>query len=333
MRPSARISSTAATASPSMPQTPSIVRTIAATDTDPDTTTSRSGENGSSIWPATPGRDDKSGDHHDPDDRRRCRAAIVIGPLGEQHQQRRAGSADPDADQAERHHRERDAEQRMRRHPSGRDGRQQPSGCQHRHAADNPWRSSGTEIGAIAPGRPEHLQHIVNGDQRAGQNGRHRQFDHHHAVERRGREHDDRAEAGLDQAEPDDAEPGEHRLVHVIPPSIAASAKALTSMPTHVAADPGSVVPGRALARAFQEMRHQEELREQQRADGDRIERPLPHQQQRHHRACGTAITRQAKRAALPTPSSTGSESIPIRLSPSTDLKSFSVMMPWAPML
>src|SRR5450631_361034 len=40
---------TGVTVRPSMPQTPANVRTIAATDTQPETTMSRSGENGSSI--------------------------------------------------------------------------------------------------------------------------------------------------------------------------------------------------------------------------------------------------------------------------------------------
>ena len=44
--------------------------------------------------------------------------------------------------------------------------------------------------------------------------------------------HHDRAEAGLNQAEPDDAKPREHRIVHDQPAFIAASAKALISMPT-----------------------------------------------------------------------------------------------------
>ena len=45
------------------------------------------------------------------------------------------------------------------------------------------------------------------------------------------------------------------------------------------------------------------------------------------------AIAMQAALAAASTPSSTGSEKIPVCRSPSTDLKSFSVMMPWAPAL
>jgi hypothetical protein len=48
---------------------------------------------------------------------------------------------------------------------------------------------------------------------------------------------------------------------------------------------------------------------------------------------CGAAITTQASRAALVAPSCTGRVRTPIWRSPSMDLKSFSVMMPWAPML
>ena len=61
--------------------------------------------------PRHTGRHDKARDHHHPDDGGRGRAPVVVGALGEQHQQRRTGSADPCPDQAEGENRERDAEQ------------------------------------------------------------------------------------------------------------------------------------------------------------------------------------------------------------------------------
>ena len=48
---------------------------------------------------------------------------------------------------------------------------------------------------------------------------------------------------------------------------------------------------------------------------------------------CGTAMIRQASRAARSTPSTAGRLASPICRSPSTDLKSFSVMIPCAPAL
>ncbi len=84
----------------------------------------------------------------------------------------------------------------------------------------------------MPPRRPEHLKGVVNGDQRARQHRRHREFDHHHPIERRGGKDDDRAEAGLNETEPDDTKPGEHGIVHGQPTLIAASANALMSMPT-----------------------------------------------------------------------------------------------------
>ena len=46
---------------------------------------------------------------------------------------------------------------------------------------------------------------------------------------------------------------------------------------------------------------------------------------------CGVIITTQATQAAALTPSCTGSVRMPIWRSPSMALKSFRVMMPWAP--
>ena len=108
----------------------------------------------------------------------------------------------------------------------------QTAGCENRHAANDPRRSPRTEIGAVSPRRPEYLQRIMNGHQRAGQHRGHRKLDHHHPVQRRRGEHHDRTEAGLHQAEPEDAEPRKDGIVHGHPAPIDASANALMSMPT-----------------------------------------------------------------------------------------------------
>ena len=65
-----------------------------------------------------------------------------------------------------------------------------------------------------------------------GQDRGHREFDHHHPVQRRSGKDDNGAKAGLNEAEPDDTKPGENGIVHAQPTWIAASANALMSMPT-----------------------------------------------------------------------------------------------------
>ena len=60
--------------------------------------------------PGSSGRHDKTGDHHDPDDGCGGGTTIVIGSLGEQHQQRGARSPHARTDQAERDNREADTE-------------------------------------------------------------------------------------------------------------------------------------------------------------------------------------------------------------------------------
>ena len=134
-----------------------------------------------------------------------------LGALGEQHQQRRAGRRDADADHDEGNDRERDAEEEMRRHQRGRDRRQRAAGCMQRHAADDPGRAPAAEIGAIAETRTQQLHRIMQADENARQHRGQRQLHHHDAVERRHGEHRHRAERGLHQAEADNAEPGERR--------------------------------------------------------------------------------------------------------------------------
>ena len=128
---------------------------------DPETTTSLSGENGSSIWPATPVCDNKTRDHHHPNQRRRCGASLFIGPLWPTTPTATSGGPDPRADQAECNDRERDAEQRMRLHPRGRDGGEQPAGRKTAMPPTIHGVRRAPEIRAVTPRRPEHLEHIV----------------------------------------------------------------------------------------------------------------------------------------------------------------------------
>ena len=106
------------------------------------------------------------------------------------------------------------------------------AGTEHRHAAYDPLRAAATLVRAIAETRAERLQCVVPSDQRARKNGGERELDHHDAVHGGGGEHDDRAERGLHQAEPGDADPAERRCCHAAPPPLPPSAKAVTSMPS-----------------------------------------------------------------------------------------------------
>ena len=56
------------------------------------------------------GSQNKPGNHHDPNDRRRRRAAPVIRAFCQQHEQRRTGRTDTCTDKAERDNRQRDAD-------------------------------------------------------------------------------------------------------------------------------------------------------------------------------------------------------------------------------
>jgi hypothetical protein len=55
----------------------------------------------------------------------------------------------------------------------------------------------------------------MQADQKAGQQRGERQLHHHDAVDRRGREHDNRAQRGLDETEADNTKPsqGLHRVL------------------------------------------------------------------------------------------------------------------------
>ena len=55
---------------------------------------------------------------------------------------------------------------------------------QHRHTANDPWRSPTGHIRAITPGRAQYLHAVDRGDEQAGNHRRQRQLDHHHAVDR-----------------------------------------------------------------------------------------------------------------------------------------------------
>ena len=120
------------------------------------------------------GGDDEAGDHHDPDDGRRRRAALVVGALGEQHQQRRAGRADADADQTECDHRQArcrtaDASPSTPSPPTPSSRRSRAPPCRRRSTACAARRDR-----SRSPRRGRNTcKRIVQGDQRARQHRRH----------------------------------------------------------------------------------------------------------------------------------------------------------------
>ena len=178
------------------------------------------------------GRHDESTDHHHPHDGRGGGAPALVDALGEQHQQRRSGGADAESDHEEGDDGERNSSGRIGCHPRRRERRRDAADCEQAHAADDPRRPPLADVGAVAEPRPQQLDGVMKRDQRAGKHRRHGELDHHHPVQRRGRQHHDGAERGLHQAEPDDAEPSERFAAHHGAPAMTeGSANALTSMP------------------------------------------------------------------------------------------------------
>ncbi len=173
-------------------------------------------------------------DHHQPGDRRRGRPAFRRRGGGEEGEQRGAGRADPHTDQQERQDRQPEARHPCRLQKDGAEGRAQSAQRQNRHAADDPGCAPAPGIGTVAPVRPAELHAVIDPDQRAGQHGRQRKLHHHHAIERRGRQHNDRADRHLHQSDAEDAEPAQmpvRRMSHGVPPRLP-SPKAVTIMPS-----------------------------------------------------------------------------------------------------
>ena len=171
-------------------------------------------------------------DHHDPDRRRGRRAAIGRDARRQQRQHRSPGGADAAAHQQERDRGEREAGHEIARRPGGGERGPRPAERQGRHAADDPGRPPPAAVGAVAPGGAQDLHAVVHRHQQAGNDRRQRELHRHHPIDRRGHQDDDRAQGGLHEAEPDDAEPAEGPLAHDSPPGVGRIAKALTSMPS-----------------------------------------------------------------------------------------------------
>ena len=175
--------------------------------------------------------DREAEDHHHPDRRRSGGAALGRDSRGEHRQHRSSSRAGADADEQEcgcgQDNAENGRSRGERRAERGADAAE----GKDRHAADDPGRSPAADIGTIAPGGAQYLHTIMRGDEQAGNHRREREFDDHHAVDRRRHQHDDRAKRRLHEPQSDDVRPAERRGVHSAPNTPERNAKALTSMP------------------------------------------------------------------------------------------------------
>lgn len=148
-------------------------------------------------------------DHHDPDGRRGGGATLWCDVRREEREDRRAGSASPDAEEEKTRRREREAKDRMAREQRGGEGGSRAAERKHPHAPDDPRRASPADVRSITPRRPEDLHPVMGRDEQARDEGREADLDDHHAIDGRGHEDDDGAQRSLDEAETDDAEPAQ----------------------------------------------------------------------------------------------------------------------------
>ena len=180
-----------------------------------------------------PGRRRKAGNHHGPDDCRRSATAGRFDPLREHDEQRRSAGADADPDQREGNDGKDNSAQKMRGHGRGRKRRAHATQCENAHPADDPRRAPRPDIRPVAQPRAQDLHGIVQRNEQARKDGRQREFDDHHAIERRRSQNDDRAQRCLNEAETKDSQPGQRRWWrrrdHAAAPST--RARALISIP------------------------------------------------------------------------------------------------------
>ena len=168
------------------------------------------------------------GDHHQPEHGCRRRTAARIDACRHEDQHRGAGRPDAQPDQQEPHGRQHDPGEQGATHQRCPGRRDDPAGRQRRHPPDDPGRAAAAAVGPVAELRTQHLDGIMQRDQHARQEGRERPLHHHHAVQRRDRQHRDGAECRLHQPKPGDIEPAESPA-HA--GTSARTAKAATIMP------------------------------------------------------------------------------------------------------
>ena len=145
-----------------------------------------------------PGRR-KPKDHHDPD-KATCRSLpFRCHPRGQKGQHVGPGGADAQTDQQKRRHRRRDTRPGNLFHQA--DGQRGPDrpGRQQRHPANDPGRAPTALVSPVTKPWPQELCAIVKRDEQTGQNGRHREFDHHDPVHCRRGQHHNRSKRQLNE--------------------------------------------------------------------------------------------------------------------------------------
>jgi hypothetical protein len=316
----------------STPATASSVSTKAEQAVTAVTATRRCGENGSRKWPASADVTMKPTIIITQTIVAAARDGVV-DLLGEQDQQRGAGGADADADQQERDNAS--ATPAVRLVPSR--PCRWPRRCRRARARPCRRRSracAAAHVGAV-PSAAAASAPRVQGDQDARQHRRQRQFDHHHAVHRRRGEHDDRAERGLHQTETDDAEPAERTQCGTpwsSPDAKPRTAKARPACRARRASRRSRCTRARVRAGLGEQRAPSGEAARQQAARSLRHAGPPQANSSATPRPAARP-SRRRRRAPRVGAELHGSERMPMRRSPSIDLKSFSVMMPCAPRL
>ena len=189
----------------SMPHTATTATTINATAATPARNRDQPARAERVEQLARGGRGDRRcPDHHQPQDRRRrrapgrcpSRAAISVSsdvPA--------APDAEPDQHEGERWRPEGPARSCARHQRRGRWPAPVPPDGQRRHPAHDPGSAPPTHVRAVAHARAQHLHAVMQGHQRARQERRQRQLDHHDAVQRGRGQHHDGAKRRLHQAE------------------------------------------------------------------------------------------------------------------------------------
>ena len=179
--------------------------------------------------------------------------------------------------------RERDTGPGIGRHPGGGERRSDAAQCQNRHPADDPGRPASADVRSVSEPRPGDLDGIVQGHQGAGQHGRQRQFDHHHAIQGGCRQHHDRAERRLYQPQAYDPEPSTAVRASWLPRMAGEQGECAHEHAEDIKADTGRAVPGRPFLRLPQEAAHQFKLDEQQKRHDDGVDPGAPRQQDGDH--------------------------------------------------
>ena len=103
--------------------------------------------------------------------------------------------------------------------------------CEGGHPPDDPGRPASADVRPVAPGGPQNLNGVMRGDQKPWNDRGQSELHYHHAIDGGRHEDNDRAQHGLNEAEPDDFCPSKGRGASYEAYPIERTAKALTNIP------------------------------------------------------------------------------------------------------